>query len=655
MSFSVKSRYNDEIHRFALDKVDFADFKKHLCDVYRVSDLSMTYLDEDGDYVSLSCTEDVIEAFRVVSPAVLKVFVTSSTKSTPKSNDDGRRVPPTSVSSSAIVSASVAEMKTNDDADKLDCTLTDGSKGADVVLLQQELGNRGFPVGPCDGKYGASTTKAVSEFQESMNLPSNGIVSLSTAAALGLSFTSLPLRPASQSREVRDLQILLTRRGNFCGPIDGIYGEATTAAVQCFQSNMGLALTGVGTDEVRHALASVHTEEMTNLPGEDELVDSLTQLFTDSSLKPLLPRAIRSAFAQVRTVLNNNTVPNAEFGSDSILQTFLREGGPLLQNHPVVLRLKPAVALVLAYLVNMVPPFLIPMVSNFRLTCMEDGTDVSVRALPRVPTIAAWARSIMSRHERIPGEDVLGRGGVGDLGSLFQAMSSGGGSAASSSPAPFNIGGLVSSVLQSLGGGGGGLGGSSGLATILQSLGGLGGLGGQAPVTPNAVPPTNLEPTKQVLVVQSPGTVSCLPNHTVAQSWTLSNAGGQAWPVGTKLIFVRGDREISLDEEIPIGMSVVEPGMSVVVAASLLAPAQNGKYSAHYQLADGDRVVFGPLLAVTIQVSGGLPNQHQDPRTGFSTQLAELRSMGFYDEQELTQLLQLNNGNISAVIEQLVM
>ncbi|WP_088554756.1 PGRP and LysM peptidoglycan-binding domain-containing protein [Calderihabitans maritimus] len=53
------------------------------------------------------------------------------------------------------------------------------------------------------------------------------------------------LRRTSRGPAVRVLQLLLTRAGFDPGPIDGIFGPRTEAAVKAFQRQKGLPVTGV--------------------------------------------------------------------------------------------------------------------------------------------------------------------------------------------------------------------------------------------------------------------------------------------------------------------------------------------------------------------------------------------------------------------------
>lgn len=71
-------------------------------------------------------------------------------------------------------------------------TLRIGSRGADVVRLQQLLLANGFNPGPIDGIFGSRTQSAVIAFQRSKNLVPDGIVGIQTWTALGVNCGTPP-------------------------------------------------------------------------------------------------------------------------------------------------------------------------------------------------------------------------------------------------------------------------------------------------------------------------------------------------------------------------------------------------------------------------------------------------------------------------------
>ena len=64
-----------------------------------------------------------------------------------------------------------------------------GSKGSDVVKVQQRLIQYGYMTGTADGRYGEATRNAVLRFQRKNGLTADGRVGAKTAAALGVTLS----------------------------------------------------------------------------------------------------------------------------------------------------------------------------------------------------------------------------------------------------------------------------------------------------------------------------------------------------------------------------------------------------------------------------------------------------------------------------------
>lgn len=65
-----------------------------------------------------------------------------------------------------------------------------GSRGSQVILVQQKLSQYGDYKGAVDGVFGQSTYEAVVRFQRRNGLNADGVVGNATAAALGVTLTS---------------------------------------------------------------------------------------------------------------------------------------------------------------------------------------------------------------------------------------------------------------------------------------------------------------------------------------------------------------------------------------------------------------------------------------------------------------------------------
>ena len=149
-----------------------------------------------------------------------------------------------------------------------------GGKGKSVLTVQTALITAGVTVrGGTDGVFGSSTAEAISFFQKSKGLTVTSTLTPDTVSALGLSVTTTttvapattttvapatttPVAPVLLSIEslpkrgdkndaTRVIQTVLVAAGiEIKGGIDGVFGIATTIAVQKFQTAQNLAITG---------------------------------------------------------------------------------------------------------------------------------------------------------------------------------------------------------------------------------------------------------------------------------------------------------------------------------------------------------------------------------------------------------------------------
>src|SRR5829696_995614 len=107
--------------------------------------------------------------------------------------------------------------------------------------LQSRLRTLGYDPGPIDGVFGPLTEAAVESFQRAQRLATDGVVGPRTGAALRRGGP----REHAGLHPVRELQRDLRAVGYEPGPIDGVYGPLTEAAVERFQTAQGLAVDGV--------------------------------------------------------------------------------------------------------------------------------------------------------------------------------------------------------------------------------------------------------------------------------------------------------------------------------------------------------------------------------------------------------------------------
>jgi peptidoglycan hydrolase-like protein with peptidoglycan-binding domain/DNA invertase Pin-like site-specific DNA recombinase len=129
-----------------------------------------------------------------------------------------------------------------------------------VRVVQRRLRRLGWQPGPVDGLYGPRTRAAVTRFQSAARVGVDGIVGPQTRRALTRAQHE-PLRRGAGfaqpdgSPRVHTLQVRLQRRGLRPGPVDGLFGPRTQAAVERFQRADRVPATGVVNNRTRQLLA----------------------------------------------------------------------------------------------------------------------------------------------------------------------------------------------------------------------------------------------------------------------------------------------------------------------------------------------------------------------------------------------------------------
>ncbi len=129
---------------------------------------------------------------------------------------------------------------------------------ANVAALQVALSAWGLPAGPVDGITGPRTETALLRFQRRHRLVADGIAGPRTRRALGRrgrpALGARPMTFGTSGWDVAALQFLLGVRGFTAGAVDGGFGQATLAAVERYQTAVGLSTDGVAGAQTLHAL-----------------------------------------------------------------------------------------------------------------------------------------------------------------------------------------------------------------------------------------------------------------------------------------------------------------------------------------------------------------------------------------------------------------
>jgi len=149
-----------------------------------------------------------------------------------------------------------------------------GDRGSHIWILQRRLHARGFDPGPVDSVFGSQTRAAVKAFQKSRGLKATGAVDKTAWKALNqteerifprerqeqplakkqLASQQTVLDKGNKGSKVKTLQLRLEIQGYAPGPIDGVFGSKTAAAVKQFQKAQGLATTGTVDEATWEAL-----------------------------------------------------------------------------------------------------------------------------------------------------------------------------------------------------------------------------------------------------------------------------------------------------------------------------------------------------------------------------------------------------------------
>jgi peptidoglycan hydrolase-like protein with peptidoglycan-binding domain len=163
-------------------------------------------------------------------------------------------------------------------------TISLGSTGDDVKRLQRVLARHLLwnPFGPITGIFDASLETSVKNFQSSVGLTADGIVGLATWAKLPAYREASPtLKAGSEGPVVAYLQralagaVVAVSFAPYTGPIDGIFGPLTDAAVRALQTWALQSVDGVVGDDTWFTWLTPGTAQQLTLENASGLLNGL--------------------------------------------------------------------------------------------------------------------------------------------------------------------------------------------------------------------------------------------------------------------------------------------------------------------------------------------------------------------------------------------
>jgi len=198
-----------------------------------------------------------------------------------------------------------------------------------TTTLQKELNQVGYYDGPVDGIYGPQTVDAVKRLQADSGLPQTGFVDIATARALDEKLAAVGQHAAAaQSTHTTAVQTTLTLAGFWTGNIDGVWTDELTAALQAFQSKLGVEPTGV-VDAATLAAFELGLVELTRPPDPTTTTETAKATQTETAIETAVKTATETALeTAIKTATVTVTKPPITAPPVTVTKTVTPESTP---------------------------------------------------------------------------------------------------------------------------------------------------------------------------------------------------------------------------------------------------------------------------------------------------------------------------------------
>lgn len=156
-------------------------------------------------------------------------------------------------------------------------TLYWGSRGNNVIQVQQRLSNWGYYKGPIDGIIGAGTFNAIKSFQRKNGLSADGVVGARTYNALGLGSSTKSAKTSSRGYQPSKVSasgdiMLLARAIHAEAEAEPYIGKVAVGAVLCNRmASAKFPNTLAGVVYQGRALESVANGRVNTQPSNDSI------------------------------------------------------------------------------------------------------------------------------------------------------------------------------------------------------------------------------------------------------------------------------------------------------------------------------------------------------------------------------------------------